>query len=76
MPGHKLHYSHIENLGDIEYVGRIADPQGRDCGGDGITCHNVDALYTHLHFAGQPQVPLALMQTARDQRKIRVQRHD
>ena len=51
MPGHKLHYSHIENLGDIEYVGRIADLQVRDCGGDGITCHNVAALYTHLHFA-------------------------
>jgi cobyrinic acid a,c-diamide synthase len=68
--GHEFHYSHLENLGDVDYVGRITDARGKDCRGDGITVNNVVALYTHLHFASHPQVPLALIQTVRDQRKM------
>lgn len=66
--GHEFHYSHLENLGDVDYVGRITDARGIDCRGDGIIVNNVVALYTHLHFASHPQVPLALIQTVRDQR--------
>jgi cobyrinic acid a,c-diamide synthase len=66
--GHEFHYSHLENLGDVDYVGRITDARGIDCRGDGIIFNNVVALYTHLHFASHPQVPLALIQTVRDQR--------
>lgn len=65
--GHEFHYSHLENLRDVDYMGRITDAQGKDRGGDGITLNNVVALYTHLHFASHPQVPLSIMQVARDQ---------
>lgn len=74
--GHEFHYSHLENMGDVDYVGRITDARGKDRGGDGITFNNVVALYAHLHFASHPQVPVTLMQIARAQRKIRVQRDD
>jgi len=62
--GHEFHYTHLEILGDVDYVGRITDAQGKDRGGDGITLNNVVALYTHLHFASHPQVPVTLMQIA------------
>jgi cobyrinic acid a,c-diamide synthase len=74
--GHEFHYSHLENAEDIEYIGRMTDARGKNCGGDGITVNNVVALYTHLHFASHPQVPVTLMQIARDQRKIRIPSHD
>ncbi len=74
--GHEFHYSHLKNAEDIEYIGRMTDARGKDCGGDGITVNNVVALYSHLHFASHPQVPVTLLQTARDQRKIRIPRHD
>lgn len=74
--GHEFHYSHLENLGEVDYVGRITDAQGKDRGGDGITFNNVVALYTHLHFASHPQVPVALMQIARAQKKIRASSYD
>ncbi len=48
MCGHKLYYSDLENLGDLVYVRRIADPEGRDGGGDGIICHNVVAFCTGI----------------------------
>ncbi len=62
--GHEFHYSQMHTLGDLEYVGRIADSQGRDRGGDGIMVGNVMAFYTHLHFSSNPQVPVALIQAA------------
>jgi len=65
--GHEFHYSHLENAEDIEYIGRMTDARGKNCRGDGITVNNVVALYTHLHFASHPQVPVTLLQTARDQ---------
>ena len=67
--GHEFHYSQLEHLAQVDYVGRITDARGKDCGGDGILINNVVALYTHLHFSSHPQVPVALMQTARDRRK-------
>lgn len=73
--GHEFHYSHLENLGDVDYVGKITDAQGKDHGGDGIIFNNGVALYTHLHFGSHPQVSLSLIQAARDQRAIRVSRY-
>lgn len=64
--GHEFHYSHLENLGDVDYIGKISDARGKDCGGDGMIVNNVVALYTHLHFYSHPQVPVSLMQAARD----------
>ena len=64
--GHEFHYSQMHAQGDLEYVGRMTDAQGRDQGGDGIMVGNVLALYTHLHFASNPQVPAALIQAALD----------
>jgi cobyrinic acid a,c-diamide synthase len=74
--GHEFHYSHLENLGDVDYIGRITDAQGKDRGSDGIALSNVVALYTHLHFASLPQVPVTLLQIARAQRKIRTPSYD
>ena len=74
--GHEFHYSHLENLGEVDYVGRITDARGKDCGDDGISVNNVVALYTHLHFASYPLVAVTLMQRARDLRKIRMPSHD
>ena len=69
--GHEFHYSHLENLGEVNYVGKFTDSRGKDRGGDGIMINNVVALYTHLHFSSHPQVPLALIQAARGQRSKR-----
>jgi cobyrinic acid a,c-diamide synthase len=74
--GHEFHYSHLENLGDVDYIGRITDAQGKDRGSDGIALSNVVGLYTHLHFASLPQVPVTLLQIARAQRKIRTPSYD
>ncbi len=67
--GHEFHYSYLENLDGGNFVGDITDARGHDCGGDGIMVNNVVALYTHLHFSSNPQVPVALLQAARDQKK-------
>lgn len=74
--GHEFHYSHLENLEEVDYVGNIIDARGQDRGGDGIIVNNVVAFYTHLHFSSNPRVPVMLMQTAREQRKIRMLNHD
>ncbi len=74
--GHEFHYSHLENVEDIEYVGRMTNARGNDCGSDGIVVNNVVALYTHLHFASYPHVPVTMLETARDQRKIGIASHD
>ena len=73
--GHEFHYSHLETLGDVHYVGRVTDARGKDRGGDGIMVNNVVALYTHLHFSSHPHVPVSLMQAARDQREIGTTHH-
>ncbi|MGE0472539.1 MAG: cobyrinate a,c-diamide synthase [Nitrospirales bacterium] len=67
--GHEFHYSHLENLGDVDYAGSMTDAQGNDRGGDGMIVNNGVALYTHLHFGSHPQVPSALMQASRNQRR-------
>ena len=73
--GHEFHYSHLENLEEVDYVGKIINARGQDCGGDGIIVNNVVAFYTHLHFSSNPRVPVMLMQSAREQRNIRIRSH-
>ncbi|MCA9499737.1 MAG: cobyrinate a,c-diamide synthase [Nitrospira sp.] len=69
--GHEFHYSTLHPKGDLEYLGHLTDAQGRDRGGDGITVGNVIALYTHLHFASHPHVPMALVEAARGETVMR-----
>jgi cobyrinic acid a,c-diamide synthase len=63
--GHEFHYSTFHPKSDLTYAGHLTDAQGRNRGGDGITINNLIALYTHLHFASHPHVPLALVEAAR-----------
>ncbi len=63
--GHEFHYSMLEPKGRLSYACAIADAQGNPRGQDGLVAGNVVALYTHLHFAGQPQIPKALVGLAR-----------
>jgi cobyrinic acid a,c-diamide synthase len=69
--GHEFHYSTLHPKGDLDYLGHLTDAQGRDRGGDGIMVGNVIALYTHLHFASHPHVPLALVDAARERLAIK-----
>ena len=69
--GHEFHYSTLHPKGDLDYLGHLTDAQGRDRGRDGIMVGNVIALYTHLHFASHPHVPLALVDAARERLSIK-----
>ncbi len=63
--GHEFHYSRLESKGRLEYACTLADAQGAYSGCDGLVIANVLALYTHLHFASQPQIAQALLASAR-----------
>ena len=63
--GHEFHYSTLVARGPLEQACTLSDAGGSSKGQDGLTRHNVLALYTHLHFASQPQVGTALVDAAR-----------
>lgn len=63
--GHEFHYSALTPTGALEYVCQLRDAQGHSKGQDGLTMGNTLALYTHLHFASQPQVAKELLAAAR-----------
>lgn len=64
--GHEFHYSTlIARAPLLQYACALRDAEGSSKGQDGLTKDNVLALYTHLHFAGQPQVGTALVDAAR-----------
>ncbi len=63
--GHEFHYSHLETVGDVSYLGRLRNAQGKECGMDGMISNNVVGLYTHLHFASYPGVPASLVEAGR-----------
>ncbi|MBX3331775.1 MAG: cobyrinate a,c-diamide synthase [Nitrospira sp.] len=63
--GHEFHYSTLIARGPLEHTCTLSDVGGSSKGQDGLTRHNVLALYTHLHFASQPQVGIALVNAAR-----------
>lgn len=62
--GHEFHYSTLVARGPLQYVCTLRDAEGRSKGHDGLINGNVVALYTHLHFAGQPQIGTALVDAA------------
>lgn len=63
--GHEFHYSTLVSRGSLQYSCALSDAGGLSKGQDGLTVGNVLALYTHLHFASQPQVGTMLVDVAR-----------
>ena len=63
--GHEFHYSTLVPNGPLRYAGTLRDARGSAAGRDGLMAGNVLALYAHLHFASQPHVAHALVQSAR-----------
>lgn len=64
--GHEFHYSSLRPIGPLHYACRLTDAKGQLRGQDGLMTGNTLALYTHLHFASQPEVPRALINSARN----------
>jgi cobyrinic acid a,c-diamide synthase len=63
--GHEFHYSTLIAKGPLQYACALSDAGGSIKKQDGLTRDNVLALYTHLHFAGRPQIGTALVEAAR-----------
>ncbi len=63
--GHEFHYSTLEPKGPLRYACILTDAQGKPTGKDGLVMGNTLALYTHLHFASQPQLARTLVASAR-----------
>ena len=66
--GHEFHYSCLKNHPSVDYACTVTDAQGRRKGQDGLMRGNILALYTHLHFASQPQLAPSLLACARTRR--------
>jgi cobyrinic acid a,c-diamide synthase len=63
--GHEFHYSTLLPRGPLDYACSLSDVRGMSKGPDGLVMDNVLALYTHLHFASQPLIAAALVDSAR-----------
>jgi cobyrinic acid a,c-diamide synthase len=63
--GHEFHYSTLIAREPLQYACVQHDAEGRLKGQDGLMNGNVLALYTHLHFASQPQIAASLVESAR-----------
>ncbi|MBX3303117.1 MAG: cobyrinate a,c-diamide synthase [Nitrospira sp.] len=63
--GHEFHHSTLVAREPLQYACELSDAGGGSKGQDGLTRRNVLALYTHLHFASQPQIGAALVDAAR-----------
>jgi len=63
--GHEFHYSTLVPKGPLTYACELRDARGQLIGQDGLVMGNVLALYTHLHFASQPQIAKGLLAAAR-----------
>jgi cobyrinic acid a,c-diamide synthase len=59
--GHEFHNSTLVSKGGLHYACALRDAQGLSKGPDGLVSGNVVALYTHLHFASQPQIAKSLV---------------
>jgi cobyrinic acid a,c-diamide synthase len=64
--GHEFHYSSLKPFEPLQYACRLIDAKGQLRGQDGLMTGNTLALYTHLHFASQPEVARALIGSARN----------
>jgi len=63
--GHEFHYSTLVPRGRLDYACALRDARGESKGSDGLVVGNTLALYTHVHFASQPQMASALVASAR-----------
>jgi cobyrinic acid a,c-diamide synthase len=63
--GHEFHYSTLIPKGRLDYACTMRDARGETKGPDGLIVGNSLALYTHLHFASQPQIAKALVSSVR-----------
>jgi cobyrinic acid a,c-diamide synthase len=63
--GHEFHYSTLIPKGRLDYTCIIRDARGETKGPDGLIVGNSLALYTHLHFASQPQIAKTLVSSVR-----------
>ena len=63
--GHEFHYSTLVSRGPLDYACGLRDAQGDSKGSDGLVMGNTLALYTHIHFASQPQLAGVLVASAR-----------
>ena len=63
--GHEFHYSTLVPKGSLSYACVLRDAKGESKGSDGLVAGNTLALYTHVHFASQPQMAGALVTAAR-----------
>jgi cobyrinic acid a,c-diamide synthase len=66
--GHEFHYSTLVSRGPLDYACGLRDALGDSKGSDGLVLGNTLALYTHIHFASQPQLASALVASARGTR--------
>jgi cobyrinic acid a,c-diamide synthase len=62
--GHEFHYSAVLPKGPLTYACALTDAQGESKGLDGMVEGDVLGLYTHLHFASQPQIATSLIACA------------
>jgi cobyrinic acid a,c-diamide synthase len=63
--GHEFHYSTLVPKGRLDYACALRDARGESKGSDGLVVGNTLALYTHVHFASQPQIAKALVSSVR-----------
>jgi cobyrinic acid a,c-diamide synthase len=63
--GHEFHYSTLVPKGKLDYACALRDARGEPKGSDGLVVGNVLALYAHLHFASQLQIPKSLVSAVR-----------
>lgn len=63
--GHEFHYSSLVPRGTLDYACALRDAGGLSKGQDGLAIGNVVGLYTHLHFASQPQIAKSLVSSVR-----------
>ena len=63
--GHEFHYSAIVPHGPLTYACTVTDAEGKSTGFDGLAANRTLGLYTHLHFASQPRVAEAIIDSVR-----------
>jgi cobyrinic acid a,c-diamide synthase len=63
--GHEFHYSTLVPKRSLDYACALRDARGESKGSDGLVVGNTLALYTHVHFASQPQIAKALVSSVR-----------
>ena len=64
LRGHEFHYSTLVPMGRLDYACTLRDAREESKGSDGLVVGNTVALYTHLHFASQPQIASVLVASA------------